>query len=284
MPIEYGDFVRLEFTGKVKETGEVFDTTSEEVAIEAGLFVEQKQYGPIPIIVGGDHLLKAIDDAVVGLDEGDSKIIDVTPENGFGQRDAKLIQLVPMKEFKKQGMNPYPGMEVTAEGHTGRILTINGGRVKVDFNHHLAGKNLEYSVVVSKIIEDEEEKIKGMIQLHYAYPNLDINKTEIRIDGKKVSIKLDDITKYDQKSYMDITFARFRISKDIWENLDYEKVEFIDEFEKKEPEAETKEQTEEITIEGTPTEEITTEGTPTEEITAEEEPKTTTETPLESEE
>ena len=58
-------------------------------------------------------------------------------------------------------------------------------------------------------------------------------KTEIKIDGDKVSIKLDEITRFDQKSYMDVTFARFRISKDIWDNMDYEKVEFVDEFEKK---------------------------------------------------
>ena len=47
-----------------------------------------------------------------------------------------------------------------------------------------------------------------MIQLHYAYPNMDLDKTEIKIEGDKVSIKLDEITRFDQKSYMDVTFAR----------------------------------------------------------------------------
>lgn len=234
MAIKNGDFVRLEFTGKIKETGDVFDTTNEEVAKEAGIFVENKDYGPIPIIIGGNHLLKAIDEAVIGMKEGESKKIDVTPEKGFGERDPKMIQLIPMKEFKKQGMTPQVGMEITSEGHKGRVLTINGGRVKVDFNHDLAGKNLDYDIVISEIIEDDEEKIKSMIQLHYSYPNMDLDKTEIKIDGDKVSIKLDEITRFDQKPYMDITFARFRISKDIWDNMDFEKVEFVDEFEKKE--------------------------------------------------
>ncbi|KZX17268.1 FKBP-type peptidyl-prolyl cis-trans isomerase SlyD [Methanobrevibacter cuticularis] len=233
MAIKNGDFVRLEFTGKIKETGDIFDTTSEEVALEAGIFVENKDYGPIPIIIGGNHLLKAIDEAVIGLEKGDTKEIEVTPENGFGKRDTSLIQLVPMKEFKKQGMNPYVGMELNSDGNKGRVLTINGGRVKVDFNHELAGKNLEYSVVITDIIEDDEEKIKSMIQLHYSYPNMDLDKTEIKIDSDKVSIKLDEITRFDQKSYMDVTFARFRISKDIWDHMDFEKVEFVDEFEKK---------------------------------------------------
>ena len=236
MAIENGDFIRLEFTGKIKETGDVFDTTNEEVANEAGIFVEKKEYGPIPIIVGGNHLLKAIDEAVIGMNAGESKDIEVSPEDGFGERNPDLIQLIPMKEFKKQGMNPYVGMELTAEGQKGRVLTISGGRVRVDFNNELAGKTLEYSIVVSEIIEGDEEKIKSMIQLHYSYPNMDFDKTEIKIDGDKVSIKLDEITRFDQKSYMDVTFARFRIAKDIWDNMDFEKVEFADEFEKKEEE------------------------------------------------
>ncbi|MDR2966870.1 MAG: peptidylprolyl isomerase [Methanobacteriaceae archaeon] len=236
MAIKNGDFIKLEFTGKIKETGDIFDTTNEEVAKEANIHVENKDYGSIPIVVGGNHLLKAIDKAVIDMGEGESKKVDVSPENGFGERDPKQIQLIPMKEFKRQGMKPYVGMEITSEGHKGRILTINGGRIKVDFNHDLAGKNLEYDLVISEIIEDDEEKIKSMIQLHYAYPNMDLDKTEIKIDGDKVSIKLDEITRFDQKSYMDVTFARFRIAKDIWDNMDFEKVEFRDEFEKKDEE------------------------------------------------
>ena len=237
MAIQDGDFVRVNFTGKIKETDEVFDTTLEEVAEEAGILVEDKIYGPIPIIVGGNHLLPAIDEAIVGTEAGEAIHVSVTPENGFGQRDSSLIQLIPMKEFKKQGMTPVRGMKISAENGTGKIISVNGGRVKVDFNHELAGKNLEYDVTVVEVIEEEEEKIKSMIELHYSYPNMDLDKTEIKIDGKKVSIKLDEITRFDQKSYMDVTFARFRIAKDIWDNLDYEKVEFADEFEKRVEEA-----------------------------------------------
>ena len=145
MAIKEGDFVRLNFTGKIKETDEVFDTTSEDIAEEAGILVENKVYGPIPIIVGGNHLLKAIDDAIIGSEAGDAVHVSVTPENGFGQRNPNFIQLIPMKEFKKQGMTPVRGMKITADAGTGKIISVNGGRVKVDFNHELAGKNLETS-------------------------------------------------------------------------------------------------------------------------------------------
>ena len=147
-----------------------------------------------------------------------------------------------MKEFKKQGMTPYPGMRISAEGGEGRILTVNGGRVKVDFNHPLAGKDLIYDVEVTEIIEDNEEKIKSMIELHYANPNVDLEKTEISIEDGVVSIQLDEMAKFDQQSYMDITFARFRIAKDIWENIEeVSKVNFVDAFEKREETADEEE-------------------------------------------
>ena len=235
MAIDNGDFVRVNFTGKIKETDDVFDTTYDEIAQEAGIFEENKTYKPIPIVVGGNHLLPAIEEAIIGLEEGDKKTIEVESENAFGSRDPSLIQLVPMREFKKQGMTPYPGMKIQSEGSTGKILTVNGGRVKVDFNHELAGRDLVYDVEVTEIIQDEEEKIKSMIELHYSNPNVDIDKTEIDIEDGVANIKLDEMSKFDQQSYMDITFARFRIAKDIWDNVDgITKVNFVDAFEKKE--------------------------------------------------
>lgn len=237
MAIENGDFVRLNFTGKVKETEDVFDTTYEEIAKEADIFFDEKTYEPIPIVVGGNHLLPAIEEAIVGLKAGETKNIEVDSENAFGPKNPDMIQLIPMKEFKKQGMTPYPGMKIQSEGTTGKILTVSGGRVRVDFNHELAGKDLVYDVEVVEIIEDDIEKVKSMIKLHYSYPDMDLDNAEIEIEDKICNIKLEEIAKFDQKSYMDVTFARFRIAKDIWDNMDIEKVNFVDEFEKKAPEA-----------------------------------------------
>jgi peptidylprolyl isomerase/FKBP-type peptidyl-prolyl cis-trans isomerase SlyD len=235
MAVDNGDFVRVNFTGKIKDTEDVFDTTYDEIAQEAGIFEENKTYKPIPIVVGGNHLLPAIEEAIIGLNEGDKKTIEVDSENAFGSRDPSLIQLVPMREFKKQGMTPVPGMRIQSEGATGKILTVNGGRVKVDFNHELAGRDLVYDVEVTEIIDDEAEKIKSMIELHYSNPNVDIDKTEIDIADGVANIKLDEMAKFDQQSYMDVTFARFRIAKDIWDNIEeITKVNFVDAFEKKE--------------------------------------------------
>lgn len=252
MPVKKGDFLRLEYTGKVQETGEVFDTTDEKVAEEEGLKSENKIYGAIPIIVGAGHVLKGIEEALIDMDEGDEKTVDITPEEGFGERDPKLMQLIPMSEFRKQGIKPQVGMGITLEDSTGIIRSISGGRVRVDFNHELAGKNLQYKIKVDEIITDDEEKIRSMINLHYLNPNIDPENHKVNIEDGKVIIQLDEMTKFDKKPYVDITFVRFRIARDIWENMDnVDKVEFVDVFEKKvneeaEEELETETSTEEV--------------------------------------
>jgi FKBP-type peptidyl-prolyl cis-trans isomerase 2 len=234
MPVNKGDFIKIDYTGKVQETDEVFDTTDEELAEKAGLLAENKTYAPIPIIVGGGHVLKGMEEALVGMEEGEEKTVELTPEEGFGERDPKLMQLIPMSEFRKQGMKPQVGMAITSEGNTGIIRSVSGGRVKVDFNHELAGKNLEYQVKVTEIITDDLEKVKSMIELHYPNPNLDAEKHQIKIEDGKMVIAMDEMAKFDQRPYMEVTMARFRIARDIQENMDVTIVEFVDSFEKKE--------------------------------------------------
>lgn len=254
MPVKNGDFIKLEYTGKIIETGDIFDTTNEELAEEKGIHSDKKTYGPISVIVGGGHVLKGMEDALVDMEAGEEKTIELPPEEAFGERDPSLIQLVPMSEFKKQGIKPQVGMAITSEGNTGIIRSVSGGRVRLDFNHELAGKSLEYQVKVAEIIEDDTEKVKSMIDLHYPNPNLDAEKHQIEIEDDKVVIAMDEMAKFDQRPYMDVTMARFRIARDIQDNMDITTVEFVDSFVKKE---EVEESTEEV-----PTKEVSTEEVP----------------------
>jgi FKBP-type peptidyl-prolyl cis-trans isomerase SlyD len=243
MPVKKGDFIKLDYTGKIKETNDVFDTTNQEVAEKEGIVNENKNYGPIAIIVGGGHVLKSLEDAIEGMESGEEKNIEIAPEDGFGERNRDLLQLVPMREFKKQGIKPQVGMAITSEGHTGIIRNISGGRVTVDFNHELAGKTLEYDLKVEEIIDDNTDKVKSMIQLHYPNPNLDLEKHQINFEDDKVIIQMDDMAKFDQKPYMDVTMARFRIARDIYGNMEeIKKVEFVDVFEQKDKEEEKPEE------------------------------------------
>ncbi|MEN4017074.1 MAG: FKBP-type peptidyl-prolyl cis-trans isomerase [Methanobacterium sp.] len=229
MAVKEGDFIRLNYTGKVQETGEIFDTTSEEIAEEAGLKTENKVFGAIPIAVGVGHVLKGLDNGLVGMEVGEKKTVEVAPEDGFGLRDPKLLKLIPMREFQKQKMKPQVGMTITMEGQPGKIRSISGGRVTVDFNHEFAGKTLVYDVEVEKIIEEDLEKVYGIIELQYPNPNMKPEDHEVKIEEDKVMIYLSEMAKFDNK----VTYAKFRIARDIWDNMGINRVEFVDVFEKK---------------------------------------------------
>ncbi|SEV91996.1 FKBP-type peptidyl-prolyl cis-trans isomerase SlyD [Thermococcus thioreducens] len=191
MKVQKGDVIRLHYTGKVKETGEIFDTTFEDVAKEAGIYSEKGIYGPVPIAVGAGHVLKGLDEQLEGLEVGKKYEIIVPPEKGFGKRDPKLIKTFTLGQFRRQGIYPFPGMPVEIETESGRklkgkVLTVSGGRVRVDFNHPYAGKHLVYEVEIVEKIEDPIEKVKALIELRM--PVVDTEKVIIEVGEKDVAV------------------------------------------------------------------------------------------------
>jgi len=160
-----GDIILLDFVGRIKETGEIFDLTVESVAKENGIYDPNFAYKPIPVIVGSHMIIKGVEDELMSMNVGERKKIEVKAENGFGNRSEKLIKLIPISEFRKQDIDPYPGMPITMNGLNGRILAISGGRVKVDFNHILAGKDLEYELEIKKLVEKADEKVQAIFNM-----------------------------------------------------------------------------------------------------------------------
>jgi FKBP-type peptidyl-prolyl cis-trans isomerase 2 len=189
--VQKGDVVRLKYTGRIKETGEIFDTTEEEIAKQAGIYKENGVYGPVPIAVGAGHVIQGLDEQLEGLEVGKKYEIEVPPEKGFGKRDPKLIKTFTLGQFRRQGLIPFPGMPVEIETESGRklrgrVLTVSGGRVRVDFNHPYAGKHLVYEVEIVERIEDPIEKVKALIELRL--PKIDPNKVIIEIGEKDVVV------------------------------------------------------------------------------------------------
>jgi len=189
--VEKGDVIKLRYTGRIKETGEIFDTTDEEIARQAGIYKENGVYGPVPIAVGAGHVLRGLDEALEGLEVGKKYEIEVPPEKGFGKRDRKLIKTFTLGQFRRQGIIPFPGMPIEIETESGRklkgrVLTVSGGRVRVDFNHPYAGKHLIYEVEIVEKVEDPIEKVKAMIELRL--PRVDANKVIIEVGEKDVVI------------------------------------------------------------------------------------------------
>ncbi len=224
--VQKGDVIRLNYTGKVKETGEIFDTTYEEVAKEAGIYSENAVYGPVPIAVGAGHVLKGLDEQLEGLEVGKKYEIIVPPEKGFGKRDPKLIKTFTLGQFRRSGIAPFPGMPVEIETESGRklkgrVMTVSGGRVRVDFNHPYAGKHLVYEVEVVEKIEDPIEKVKALIELRM--PRVDTEKVIIEVGEKDVTVDFSGLM--DEVDKNTIVLGEILLESDL-KFIGYEEVKF----------------------------------------------------------
>ncbi|GAG16317.1 unnamed protein product, partial [marine sediment metagenome] len=162
-PIKKKDFVEIEYTGKLKEENIIFDTTDEKIAKENKL--HNHDYGPVTICVGEEQLLKGLDKNIEGKETGKEYDFDINPEDAFGKKNAKLIQLIPTNKFKQQKIQPMPGMQLNIDGVVGTVKTVSGGRTLVDFNHPLSGKELSYKIKINKKITDDKEKLSSYLKL-----------------------------------------------------------------------------------------------------------------------
>ena len=163
-----GDFVKLEYTGRVKETKEIFDTTDESLAKESNLFKEDTKYGATSIIVGAGYVVSGLDKKLLEIDANATAKVDVSQEEGFGKRDVSLIKIMPSAHFQKEKIVPVPGQYITLGNNvSGKILSASSGRVRVDFNHPLAGKILEYDVRTLGLITAPKEKIEVITGFYF---------------------------------------------------------------------------------------------------------------------
>ena len=163
MKVNNGMFLEIDYTGKIKD-GMVFDTTILDVAKNNELFEKDKLYRPVRLCVGRGHVIKGLDVSLEGKDIGEEYSIEISPDDAFGKRSAGLIKLVPLSQFKKSDINPSPGLSVQINDTIGVIKNVSGGRVLVDFNNPLSGKDVIYDVKVVKEIEKTQEKIECILQ------------------------------------------------------------------------------------------------------------------------
>jgi peptidylprolyl isomerase len=182
MTLQKGDFILIDYTAKVKETNEVFDTTNEETSKKERLHKEGEIYEPKLVVIGENWVLKALDESLTTMELGKTQTVEIPPKDAFGQRDPEKIRRVPLKQLTAKGTNPTIGMRIDYNGKTATIRSIGAGRVLLDFNPPLAGKTLVYDVTVNKKLETNEEKITALI--HRRIPLAEPETFRFAIKGK----------------------------------------------------------------------------------------------------
>lgn len=181
--LQNGDFVRLEYTVRTVEDGTVVDTTSHEVAQEAGIDEEDHDFSPRTIVVGAGHVFESVDHALVGAEESDTGTVSVPAAEAFGEFDPDEVRTVSVDKIDED--DRYPGAQVQIDGDQGHLETVIGGRARVDFNHPLAGEDLEYEYEIVDVVEDRLEQARGMLGIYLQQvPDLRIETAEVEEEAE----------------------------------------------------------------------------------------------------
>jgi FKBP-type peptidyl-prolyl cis-trans isomerase 2 len=135
MQVKVGDTVRVHYTGTLT-TGEQFDSSAGRE--------------PLEFEVGAGMMIKGFDDAVVGMQIGDKKTIQIVPAEAYGERREDMIIEFPKSNFPAD-LKPEIGMQLMMNNGAGQqipvtIVEILEEAVVLDANHMLAGKELVFDI------------------------------------------------------------------------------------------------------------------------------------------
>jgi FKBP-type peptidyl-prolyl cis-trans isomerase 2 len=142
-PVALTDTVTISYTATL-ENGELIDKSPEDK--------------PVTLSIGGGRMFKAVEACLFGMEPGESRSINVQPEDAYGFHIEDLVQKIPIAAFKGK-IEPKPGMilslNMEKDGETHQVpatvLSVDDDTVTVDYNHPLAGQVVVYNVTLVAI-------------------------------------------------------------------------------------------------------------------------------------
>jgi len=184
-----GSLILIDYTAKVKDNAEVFDTTIEEDAKKHSIHESNVKYQPKLVSIGevSYPVLKGLDEALAKTSVGDKLTIEVTPDKGFGERDSGKVRMIPIRKLGEDAEKVSVGDTIEVDNKRGIIRYIGSGRVQIDYNHRYAGKTILYDVNVVKSLETPNDKVDGILKNRLP---LEDSKIAFELKDKEVNITI----------------------------------------------------------------------------------------------
>jgi len=240
-----GSLILIDYTAKVKDSTEIFDTTIEEDAKKHSIHEQNVKYQPKLVSIGevSYPVLKGLDEALAKTTVGDKLTVEVTPDKGFGERDSGKVRMIPTRKLGEDAEKVSVGDTIEVDNKRGIIRFIGSGRVQIDYNHRYAGKTILYDVNVVKSLDSPNDKVDGILKNRLP---LEDSKIMFELKDKEVNITIpEEILRADGLQIM-----KHFIQLDIFKFVpSLEKVNFIETHVNKQTQikkTETKEQTPEV--------------------------------------
>lgn len=159
MTYKENDFVKVEYD--MYANGVLVQTTNEKKGKDAKLQV--KTYKPVNMILGKGFILKAFDEAIVTAKSGNG-VIELDAEKAFGKRKKEFIRVMPKSAFDEQKLRAVVGMTYDFNGMFGTVKAVTGGRITIDFNNPLSGKNIKIEYKVLEKVEKIDLKLNVVLE------------------------------------------------------------------------------------------------------------------------
>ena len=187
MAFSKGSLILVDYTSKVKDTGEVFETTIEEEAKKHTLHEPNVKYQPKLVSIGESWVVKGLDEALAKTSVGDKKTIEISPDKGFGERDTGKVRMIPLRKLGEDAEKVSIGDTVEVDNKKGVVRFIGSGRVQIDYNHRFAGKIILYDINVLKELKTDDEKTSGILK---RYLPVEDDKISFKKTGKILEITI----------------------------------------------------------------------------------------------
>ena len=187
MAFNKGSLILVDYTSKVKDTGEVFETTIEEAAKKHSLHEPNVKYQPKLVSVGESWVVKGLDEALEKTSVGDKKTVEISPDKGFGERDTGKVRMIPLRKLGEDAEKVSIGDTVEVDNKKGVVRFIGSGRVQIDYNHRFAGKTVLYDINVLKELKTEDEKASGILKKYLPVKD---DKISFKKTGKVLDVTI----------------------------------------------------------------------------------------------
>jgi len=112
---------------------------------------------PLKVKLGEGKIMPELEQALLGMSEGDEKKVVVPPEHAYGPYREEMVVVVDKSELPHD-ITPVAGMMI--QGLAAGDSTINvyirkvdGDKVTLDGNHRYAGKHIDFDVKLLMIEE-----------------------------------------------------------------------------------------------------------------------------------
>jgi len=220
--MEEGTIVHVDYDLYNADSGDLIETTREEVAKEKEIHQEGRAYTPLVCVVGAGNLISGFEDSLLEAEADKDISVEIAPADAYGEKDPDQIETISVDKLLRHVRDPkalYIGGPVSIEGRQGTLSYLAAGRARIDYNHPMAGRTLKYDYKIVKVIEGKEEKVAALLEANTGQEGF-----EVSFDGDDISVVVPQTMLFDPNAAM----QKFRLVTVLRDAVQAGKVSFVE--------------------------------------------------------